>query len=325
MSQASAELAELLTELRATEGKIARGKLLMRGGKLFKGMSTDERIRVAYTLGVDNVGELLLKMDQDQLTDEDLAALVERAELLDPVEVGALIRDLDDPEARKQAVHGLVDEFVREPEGEGDAADTAHDGDEDLGAYEELDEVDEGEALPHRPVERPSPDVGASSPLDDAGPQPDPTTPPAPTAPPAPTPLPAPTPPSAAPAPAELTASALAAAVGAVASSVAQLRTLRTRTDEAAMLDVAQLRQLVRTFPEGWRRRRAVSTLFADGVPASFDAALEVLGELPAEADWVWAASTLVRERELASDSLNRLLQAAPSERARQRIAMRAS
>ena len=63
-------------------------------------------------------------------------------------------------------------------------------------------------------------------------------------------------------------------------------------------LDPAEARRLLREFPEGWARRRALSALLRRRVPDSLEEALTLIGELEPPSARRWCLGTILQHWE---------------------------
>jgi len=107
----------------------------------------------------------------------------------------------------------------------------------------------------------------------------------------------------------EVPASDLASDLAATGSLVRRLRLLRERCGEAESLSAERLRRLVEAFPDGWARRRALSTLLTAGIPADFDTALGLIDEtLDSPTDRRWCLGSLAGGRDLTQQQREVLL-----------------
>lgn len=103
----------------------------------------------------------------------------------------------------------------------------------------------------------------------------------------------------------------------------ARLRRLR---QSAAMLegtDSADIVVVLKTFPAGWSRRRALQRLLEAGIPEQVADAIELLGLLERPSERLWAVTTLAASRALDETDRETLLAAIESPVVRQRMARR--
>jgi hypothetical protein len=123
---------------------------------------------------------------------------------------------------------------------------------------------------------------------------------------------------------AEALSRALVEELAATPSLVSRFRLLREKAEGTRGWSPEALRVLVEVFPEGWARRRALSTLFAVGAPSDFEAALGLVGEtLGSPTDRRWCLGALATGRELTADQREALLAGLESPSWRRRLSKR--
>ena len=117
-----------------------------------------------------------------------------------------------------------------------------------------------------------------------------------------------------------LDALSVLAALEAESSSLARLRALDREKEGLRGCDPATIRKLLEGFPDGWVRRRALVALVSAGIPASTDAALELIAGLDREIDRRWCLGALARRGGLEGAALERSLSLVSSPAARRRL-----
>lgn len=343
------ELAALLFELQRARGPVEKARAAARAWRTLRELSPTERRMIAREIGSSGAEELLESLGRGGRGFSPAAVLdaLTRVEDDDGTTLDEIVADLRDPERRAGAMGDMVDAAVDlaipEVESRGQPA-------PDLEVDGARDDAGPELALP------PVPGVGeaaaaVAAPDDDGAASREGATaleqrkiePPEPAIPP-PTPsIPQPRPaaprapsvwdemqrrPVAAPTGADGTSDVLpdrGAVAGERSGSVLRrLRELRGQRSDLASATPADLRRTLEDFPEPWARRRALSLLLAEGIPADAATAVELVAELERATDRRWCLGVLAGRGDLEGAALERALDLLPSPAARRRLARRA-
>lgn len=341
MSPAS-DLQALLRELRGVRSPVQRMKLLTLGWRTVRRLTPTERKVLANQLGMDGLDGVLSRLGRrdDGITPTELMQVLEKADDIDPSKLGQLFRDLKDPGKRKALIRRGLDVLQEHlAEDEEEQEETKEDevspekSTERLVTPEELrppvivpppppaapvsepappvvepklekEEEEEDEATTAEPV----PAAPAAEPeAEPAQVEPEPVAPPAPVVvvpPPVVTP-----PPERAPEVSEAGAdiAGWVNRLGATASLTARFRLLRRLISEENDLDLAELKSIVASFPDGWARRRSIERLLRAGHAADLDDAFALIEDLERPGDRRWCCAALIDSRELTREETERL------------------
>lgn len=313
------KLRDLVHELERTHSPLQRLRLIALAWRTVRGLSRQEREDLALKVGLAEAGELVerLAARDHGLAPTELLEAIHGAETADPARLRRLVAGVKeavaDPGERQRlldrAVEALDHAATRVPPPSGPLGVVA--------AAERAAAARPAPPLP--PAARPAPP-----------PSPTPSEAPAPTAPAAPPSMPiaprpaqAPEHPPATPPPprterreppppaAEVHAAPVAPDRHGL---VGRLNALHRGEHERA-----EPGKLLAAFPPGWPRRRALCALLEQGVPGTFEAALDLVAGLDAERDRAWCLATLIRSRRPSEAQLQAALQLvnAPAQRKR--------
>ena len=306
------ELAALLHSLSAATSPLQRAQLLARGWRTIRRMSPRELTDLARRAGFDGAEQLLegLARRKGKLDPAALLGLLHRARDTDGKQLLEFRRTLRDPKRRREMIDGGIDALAARLAGPGDDNDAEP-------AAESVAGASPAEPVPAElPPDGPAPVEPApvelppkeAAPADRAPVEP----PPAEPKPVGDTsadagvaePLPA--------EPAPIEAVVPAAAVTVVARPVKtfgsdellhrldqagllihRLRVLDREAARARDLNAEQLERLLERFPAGWARRRALSRLLRERIPADLGQALALIDGLPSSAARRWCVGTI--------------------------------
>ncbi len=348
----SRKLNALLFELQTAQTPLARAKVLARSWRTLRELSPTDRRLLARQAGFDGAEELLegLASRRGSWGPAMMLELLGKARSADASAVNEIIRGLQTPGQRKDALRRGADfaaELLAEPAA--DEAETGADEEESKDEKAEVETVeveeppeteDEMTVAPTAADARPAP---APPVRQEAEPEPKPEPEPRLQLPPAPAPR---KPPAVdwsrwdqASPPAPLDAAAdrptlressfpqppAAPPASPVAgetrkSTLALLSDIRRGLPDLRGADVDALREVLEELPEGWPRRRALTALLEEGVPANTRDALELIGGLERERDRRWCLGLLAHRGDLAGADLERALELLSSPSARRRI-----
>lgn len=331
MSDAS-ELGDLLFQLRAVDTPLKKLKVLAHAWRTVRRLTPRERREIAAHIGLEEAERLLeqMGMKNGPITPALLLEAIHGAEQADPVKLRALLASLRDREARRELLQRGLDAasaalapepapaappppwlppaLAAEPTGEpgGEQAEENR--------QPHMSAASRPPALPAEPPSSPLPRAAAPAPAPALAP-----------APPAaqspwgelisplsatekPQPIPHAGPPTGQPLPETL---------------FARLVALQRERHRLASLPLAERRTLAESFPDGWRRRRAVQALLAASAIADPQETASLLATLAAERDRIWCISQLLATGHLGERQLDQLFALIDSPGARRRLALR--
>lgn len=101
------------------------------------------------------------------------------------------------------------------------------------------------------------------------------------------------------------------------------LRTLRENSDSIRQSGRSQRAMLIDSLGDGWAARRALSTMIETEVLADLDEALTLIERLERSGQKTWCLADLLRHWDLEPAEIERVLERAPSNGARRRLAAR--
>jgi hypothetical protein len=316
---------DLLRQIGQAKSPLARLRVLARAWHNVRHLSPTDRIAVAARIGLENADDLVAAIagHQGKEPPPEILEMLDQAQHADGATVRALAEKVRDPHRRGE----LAGDGLR-------ALGSALAGPDPVPAPAPAPPAPPVPVTPPAPapVAAPAPIVtppAVSWPLRQAMPAP-----PAPPAVPPPAPavvlpeiVPEPAPPlrvpDPAPAPPTTPAGsvALAAHLAGMPGLTARFRRLRHGLEEARRLRPEELREVLRAFPEGWARRRALSELIEAGLPARTADVLALIEDLPAK-DRPWCLGRLAQRR-LSPEEKEGVLGAATTPTARRRLAVR--
>jgi hypothetical protein len=85
-------------------------------------------------------------------------------------------------------------------------------------------------------------------------------------------------------------------------SLVARFRILRGTLGDGAGIEDGDLEAVLMAFPDGWARRRALSSVIRSGRPETLERALSLIRVLERPWHRKWCASELIRQRDLTPE-----------------------
>jgi len=339
---------DLILQVREAKSPLARVRVVARAWRAVRDLTPKQRYEVAAQLGLDGADDLIeaIAAHRGTTPPAELMSAVNQVQQMDPATLKKIAAQVRNPQQRAEGVkQGLraIEDALAGPEPPAPAAPW-------------LPKT----PVPPPPVPSPpAPPVvakpAASWPLREAAPAPAPTSPapvpvpatpaPAPAAPapspPSPAPLPpapapvltSPPPPASpaspafepppAPEPAAPVRAGLAEHLGSISALNARFRHLRKHLDQVRRLPIAELRGLLEVFPDGWARRRALSELIGEGIPARAADVLSLIDVLQSPGDRSWCLSALADSRVLSAEERSALLQAAATPAGRRRLELR--
>lgn len=331
MSDAT-ELGDLLFQLRAVDTPLKKLKVLAHAWRTVRRLTPRERREIAAHIGLEEAERLIEQMGVKNggITPALLLEAIHGAEQADPVKLRALLASLRDREARRELLQQGLDAasaaLAPEPAPAAPpppwlppalAAELA------------------GEPGGERAEESRKPQVSTTSRPPALPAEPPPSPPPRAVA---PTPVPGLTsappvthspweeqssPPSATEQSQSLPHPAPPIAQRLAETLFARLVALQRERRRLAALPLAERLALVESFPDGWRRRRAVQALLAAPATADPEEAASLLATLAAQRDRIWCVSLLLATGHVGQRQLAQLLPLIDSPRARRRLALR--
>jgi len=346
------KLTALLHELQNARSPLAQAKVLARAWRTVRELSPTDRRLLTRHAGFDGAEEILEGLGQRKggLAPATLLRVLANARGTDGSTVSELLAAIRDPQRRDEAISlgaELASDLLAEPEPEEPAAEIGE-------AIEELQAVEKSiietpeealialNALESERVEDiepslvPEPETEVardSEPVPESEPESEPPPSPQPPivdwgrwheAPPSGRPAPTPrevTRPSFSDAGAtRFEAHAVVEAIGAEHSVLSQLRVLRRELSGFTGSSIDTLRELIKAFPDGWARRRALCALLEAGIPAKPRQALELVSCLGREFDRRWCLGILARKGALIGTLLNRALDLVDSDFSKRRL-----
>lgn len=352
------DLLDLIVQLREAKSPLARVRVVARAWRTVRALTPKQRYEIAVHLGLDGADDLIeaIAAHAGTTPPPELMQAVNQVQKMDPATVKAIAARVRNPQQRSEGIRqGLkaIEDVLAGPEPA--PAPKAP-------AQATPSWLPKG-ASPTPPAPAPPPPPAppvvarpaTSWPLREAAPEPKPA--PAPTPAPAPVAAPAPAPPPPSPPPPapvpvvtapapppppapqwdpprpaapepprELAApvrTGLADHLGSIPALTARFRHLRRHVDQARPLPVAELRALLEVFPDGWARRRALSELIEEGVPARATDVLSLVDVLQSPRDRAWCLGTVADTRTLSAEERDALLQAAATPSGRRRLELR--
>ena len=347
------KLTALLHELQNARSPLAQARVLARAWRTVRELSPTDRRLLARHAGFDGAEEILEGLGQRKggLAPAMLLRVLANARGTDGSTVSELLAAIRDPQRGDEAISlgaELASDLLAEPEPEEPATEIGE-------AIEELQAVEESiietpeealialNALESERVE----DIETSlvpEPETEVARDPEPVPESEPESKPRPSPPPpivdwgrwhdAPPSRRPAPTPQEVTrpsfsdagatrfeAFAVVGAIGAEHSVLSQLRVLRRELSGFTGSGIDTLRELIKAFPDGWARRRALCALLEAGIPAKPRQALELVSCLGRELDRRWCLGILARKGALIGTLLNRALDLVDSDFSKRRLA----
>lgn len=351
-------LLDLVVQLKDAKSPLARVRVIARAWRTVRSLTPKQRYEIAAHLGLDGADDLIeaIATHRGATPPPELMKAVNEVQKMDPATVKAIAARIRNPQQRAEGIRqGLkaIEEVLAGPEPPPPPPKNP----EPPGTPSWLPKgalpTPPSPAAPPAPPAPPPPVIAkpaTSWPLREAPvqprPAPAPTPAPAPVAAPSPAPPPSPPPPSPAPiaptpapavtapapppppAPVEPAAPApvrtgLAEHLGSIPALTARFRHLRRHLDQVRRLPVAELRALVEVFPDGWARRRTLSGLIEEGVPARAADVLSLVDVLESPRDRAWCLGTVADSRTLSAEERDALLQAAATPAGRRRLELR--
>ena len=345
------KLTALLHELQNARSPLAQARVLARAWRTVRELSPTDRRLLARHAGFDGAEEILegLGRRKGGLAPAMLLRVLANARGTDGSTVSELLAAIRDPQRRDEAISlsaELASDLLAEPEPEPEEPAT------EIGeAIEELQAVEESiietpeealvalNALESERVEDTEPSLVPEPETEVArDPEPAPESEPESEPPPPvvdwgrwheapPSRRPAPTPqkvtrPSFSDAGAtRFEAHVVVEAIGAEHSVLSQLRFLRRELSGFAGSSIDTLRELIKAFPDGWSRRRALCALLEAGTPADPRKALELVTCLGRELDRRWCLGILARKGVLHGTLLDQALDLMDSDFSKRRLA----
>lgn len=338
---------DLILQIKEAKSPLARVRVLARAWRTVRSLTPRQRYEVAVQLGLDGADDLIeaIATHSGTTPPPELMKAVNEVQKMDPATVKAIAARVRNPQQRNEGIRqGLkaIEDALAGPEPPAPAASWLPSAPAvppppaPAAVARPATSWPLREAAPAaQPAPKPAPAPAAPAP---APPPPTPPTPaaaPPPKPEPAPPPIvapiipvvpvsppavvaPAPPPPAPAPVPA-----GLAEHLGALPALTARFRHLWRHLDQARRLSLAELRGVVEVFPDGWARRRALSGLIEEGVPARAADVLSLLDLLQSPGDRAWCLSTVADARTLSSEERSALLQAAATPAGRRRLELR--
>ena len=345
------KLTALLHELQNARSPLAQARVLARAWRTVRELSPTDRRLLARHAGFDGAEEILEGLGQRKggLAPAMLLRVLANARGTDGSTVSELLAAIRDPQRGDEAISlgaELASDLLAEPEPEEPATEIGE-------AIEELQAVEESiietpeealialNALESERVEDietslvPEPETEVArdpEPVPKFEPESEPPSPAPPIvdwgrwheAPPSGRPAPTPrevTRPSFSDAGAtRFEAHAVVGAIGAEHSVLSQLRVLRRELSGFTGSGIDTLRELIKAFPDGWARRRALCALLEAGIPAKPRQALELVSCLGRELDRRWCLGILARRGALIGTLLNRALDLVDSDYSKRRL-----
>ena len=346
------KLTALLNELQNARSPLAQARVLARAWRTVRELSPTDRRLLARHAGFDGAEEILEGLGQRKggLAPAMLLRVLANARGTDGSTVSELLDAIRDPQRGDEAISlgaELASDLLAEPEPEEPATEIGE-------AIEELQAVEESiietpeEALialnaleservediepslvpePETEVERDPEPVSESEP--ESKPRPSPPPPivdwgrwhdAPPSRRPAPTPQEVTRPSFSDAGATRFEAFAVVGAIGAEHSVLSQLRVLRRELSGFTGSSIDTLRELIKAFPDGWARRRALCALLEAGIPAKPRQALELVSCLGRELDRRWCLGILARKGALIGTLLNRALDLVDSDYSKRRL-----
>ena len=345
------KLTALLHELQNARSPLAQARVLARAWRTVRELSPTDRRLLARHAGFDGAEEILEGLGQRKggLAPAMLLRVLANARGTDGSTVSELLDAIRDPQRGDEAISlgaELASDLLAEPEPEEPATEIGE-------AIEELQAVEESiietpeealialNALESERVEDietslvPEPETEVArdpEPVPEFEPESEPPSPAPPIvdwgrwheAPPSGRPAPTPqevTRPSFSDAGAtRFEAFAVVGAIGAEHSVLSQLRVLRRELSGFTGSSIDTLRELIKAFPDGWARRRALCALLEAGIPAKPRQALELVSCLGRELDRRWCLGILARKGALIGTLMNRALDLVDSDYSKRRL-----
>jgi hypothetical protein len=324
-----AGLEDLLRELRGAASPVQRVKLLGRAWRSLRRFDRAQLQELARRAGFDHAEGFLerLARDKGRMTPSLLLQIVQRVKNVDAGEVDDLVRGLRDPDRREELLHGgieFVDEFLDEREAEEPEEAAA-------ALTPEEPEAEPPSPPPEPEVESPQPIPLAAAETEAAAPEEEEIVP-------EPPPVERPTTKPAAPVAAvpavatalnarpaqrapevrvppepvvstDVDADAVVARLTNTPSTQRRLGILRTELDGIGKLDVDGLQRLLELFPDGWARRRALTTLLRAGIPTTLMHAVFLVEQLASPMARRWCVGALLDSRQLTPDERAALIE----------------
>ena len=341
------KLTALLHELQNARSPLAQARVLARAWRTVRELSPTDRRLLARHAGFDGAEEILEGLGQRKggLAPAMLLRVLANARGTDGSTVSELLAAIRDPQRGDEAISlgaELASDLLAEPEPEEPATEIGE-------AIEELQAVEESiietpeealialNALESERVEDIEPSLVPEPETEVARdpepvPESEPESKPRPSPPPPivdwgrwhdapPSRRPAPTRPSYSDAGAtRFEAFAVVGAIGAEHSVLSQLRVLRRELSGFTGSSIDTLRELIKAFPDGWARRRALCALLEAGIPAKPRQALELVSCLGRELDRRWCLGILARKGALIGTLMNRALDLVDSDYSKRRL-----
>jgi hypothetical protein len=284
----NAVLLDLVLQLREAKSPLARVRVVARAWRVVRSLTPKQRYEVAAQLGLDGADDLIeaIAAHQGTAPPAELMQAVNEVQKMDPATLKSIAARVRDPQQRggvlKQGLQAMETALAGPP----------------------------APPPPAPRAQKPAPAPVAAPP----SPPPAPVAVPAPVAAPAPPPAPVrpPEPPREAAAPVPPVPPALAEHLRSIPALTTRFRHLRRHLDQVRRLSAAELRALLEVFPDGWARRRALSELIGEGVPARTADALSLVEVLQSPGDRAWCLGTVADSRALSPEERSALLAAAP-------------
>lgn len=329
---------DLILQIREAKSPLARVRVVARAWRAVRSLTPKQRYEVAVQLGLDGADDLIeaIAAHQGTAPPPELMSAVNEVQQMDPATLKKIAAQVRNPQRRAEGVkQGLkaIEDALAGPEPPAQSAPW-------------LPKGVSPAPPPPAPAPPPPPPVvakpAASWPLREAPkPAPAPAAPP-PALPPAvaspapalPAPAPPPPPPApqwdpprpAAPEPPREPApvrAGLAEHLASLSPLTVRFRHLRKQLDQVRRLSIAELRGLLEVFPDGWARRRALSELIEEGIPARAADVLSLLDILQSPGDRSWCLGAVADTRTLSPEERSALLQAASTPAGRRRLELR--
>jgi hypothetical protein len=333
-------LEELLKALARERSLRGRLRVLGHSWQLLRSLAPAEREKVALRMGSSWAWKRLEKsfLRDGQLSDKEqlVGRIFERMGDSDPAELRELASTLrsGDAAAGKDLLMLTLKEALEE------------EATEEEDRLEELLEAEAAAETPAEPVPEPTPEpelvatpeevlasslaetVAAAEASEVSAPRVS-EPPPEPAPPPAPSPSVAPPPPQPrvraphAPLPPDLEAPPLPTTAGGGLERLRVLRSLQRDPEPGAALGRAGRAELIGALGEGWAARRALSRMISAGSLDDLDEALALIAHLGRSGQQTWCLADLIAAWDLDAAARQRVLDAAPSDAARRRLARR--
>lgn len=341
-------LLDLIVQLKDAKSPLARVRVIARAWRTVRALTPKQRYEIAVHLGLDGADDLIeaIATYQGATPPPELMAAVNEVQKMDPATVKTIAARVRNPKQRAEGIRqGLkaIEDVLAGPETPPSPSPRKAPAPETPGWLPKGASATPAPPVPPAPPaqiiakpatswplrEAPSEPKPAPAPVAAPAPAPPPPSPPPPAPAPVPlAPIPAPAvaapapPPPAPPAPVPVQAG-LAEHLGSIPALTARFRYLRGHLDQVRRLPVAELRALLEVFPDGWARRRALSGLIEEGVPARAADVLSLVDVLQSPRDRAWCLSTVADTRALSDEERSALLQAAATPAGRRRLELR--